>query len=123
GARIPRASIPWQSAQRARNAPLPARIASGLPSKGFFGGRSWAVMPASAQTEKRVIARSERTWVMGDSSTRIPRVDRRAPLYLPPLVYSSGLNVLARAAAGADRLERCAFAVADRRCGRASRTR
>jgi len=40
GPRTPRASMPWQSAQRPRNRPIPARMAAGSPSTGFFAGRS-----------------------------------------------------------------------------------
>ena len=36
GPRTPRPSVPWQSAQRRRKPPMPARMASGFPSRGFL---------------------------------------------------------------------------------------
>jgi hypothetical protein len=63
GPRTPRASMPWQSAQRARKSPIPLLIAVASPSNGFLAAPACAFIhapetmqhPATTQSTRHVI--------------------------------------------------------------------
>src|SRR5688572_3383261 len=56
GPRTPRPPVPWQSAQRRRQPPMPAWTAPGLPARAFLDRRVWADGAANASSQETTTA-------------------------------------------------------------------